>query len=66
MLMHSAANQTTGLVPTRVKAPGDPFTTFDTSLISGLFAGLLLVTAAYFVWKMRPAMARGGESGVRT
>jgi hypothetical protein len=24
-------------------------------LITGLFAGLLLVTAAYFLWRMRPA-----------
>jgi membrane protease YdiL (CAAX protease family) len=55
MLMHSAVNQTNGLVPTRMANPGNPFTVFDTSLITGLFAGLLLVTAAYFLWRMRPA-----------
>ena len=55
MLMHSAVNQTNGLVPTRIANPGNPFTVFEASLITGLFAGLLLVTAAYFLWRMRPA-----------
>jgi hypothetical protein len=52
MLMHSAVNQTNGVVPTRLAAPGNPFTVFDTSLIGWLFASLLAGTAAYFLWRI--------------
>ena len=61
MLMHSAVNQTNGLVPTRVAIPGNPFTRFDASLITWLSAGLLVLTTAYFLWRMRAARGLGGR-----
>jgi membrane protease YdiL (CAAX protease family) len=61
MLMHSAVNQTNGIVPTRVASGGNPFTAFDSSLITWLFAGLLSVTGAYFLWRMRAVAARHAE-----
>jgi membrane protease YdiL (CAAX protease family) len=34
MLMHSAVNQTVGIVPTRLAQPANPLTAIDTSLIT--------------------------------
>ena len=52
MLMHSAVNQTIGIVPTRRVNPGDPFA-LDTSLVTWLFGAILWMTAAYFLVRMR-------------
>ena len=55
-LRHDAlGTHSVGLVPTRMANPANPFAMFDASLIAGLFACLLMVTAAYFLWRMRPA-----------
>jgi len=51
MLMHSAVNQTMGIVPTRV-APGNPLTVIDTSLVTLLFGALFALTVAYFLVRM--------------
>ena len=53
MLMHSAVNQSNGLVPTRVVTPGNPFTVFDASLMTWLFAGLLLASTMWVLWRLR-------------
>ena len=52
MLMHSAVNQTIGIVPTRLPSPGNPLT-IDTSLVALLFVAFLWSTAAYFLVRMR-------------
>jgi hypothetical protein len=52
MLMHSAVNQTMGIVPTRLAKPGNPFA-LDTSPVTWLFAAILWITAAYFLVRMR-------------
>jgi hypothetical protein len=64
MLMHSAVNQTNGVVPTRLPVAGDPLA-LDTSLITRLKSVLLWMTAAYFLVRMPPSGARpsGGPTG---
>jgi membrane protease YdiL (CAAX protease family) len=52
MLMHSAVNQTMGIVPTRLAKPGNPLA-LDTSLVTVIFAAVLWTTAAYFLARMR-------------
>jgi membrane protease YdiL (CAAX protease family) len=53
MLMHSAVNQTIGVVPTRLAVPADnPLTAIDTSLITLIFGALLIVSAIYFIVRM--------------
>jgi membrane protease YdiL (CAAX protease family) len=53
MLMHSAANQTIGVVPTRLATPADnPLTAIDTSLITLIFGAFLVVSAIYFLVRM--------------
>lgn len=51
MLMHSAANQTTGIVPTRMANPGNPFA-LDTSLVTLLSVAIGLMTVGYFLARM--------------
>jgi uncharacterized protein len=52
MLMHSAVNQTIGIVPTRLANPGNPFA-LDTSFVAWLFIAMLWMTAGYFLVRMR-------------
>ena len=53
MLMHSAVNQTVGVVPTRLAAPADsPLTAIDTSAITLIFGALLVVSAICFLVRM--------------
>ena len=58
MLMHSAANQTTGIVPTRMANPGNPFA-LDTSLVTLLSAAIGLMTVGYFLARMPKVEAPG-------
>ena len=51
MLMHSAVNQTTGIVPTNVPGATNPFA-LSSSLPAWLFVALLWVSAAYFLARM--------------
>jgi membrane protease YdiL (CAAX protease family) len=51
MLMHSAVNQTVGMVPSANLTPGSPFT-FRVSLVMGLTALFLWITAGYFLLRM--------------
>jgi hypothetical protein len=50
--MHSAVNQTIGIVPTRVATPGNPFA-FDTSQVTLLAGGIFLISVAYFFVQLR-------------
>ena len=53
MLMHSAVNQTIGIVPTRLASPqGNPLTAIDTSPITLIFGALLAISALYFLVRM--------------
>lgn len=52
MLMHSAVNQTVGIIPSANPNPGNPFT-LSVSLVMRLTAMLLWITAAYFLVRMR-------------
>jgi membrane protease YdiL (CAAX protease family) len=52
MLMHSAINNTTGIVPGRVLDPGDPMALSATP-VGWLTAALLTAGAAYFLVRMR-------------
>jgi membrane protease YdiL (CAAX protease family) len=63
MLMHSAINQTTGLVPSTVPNASNAFG-ISASLVAWLTVGLLSVAAAYFLVQMRSA--RLPEGGRRT
>ena len=65
MLMHSAVNQTVGVVPTRLAIPADhPMTAIDTSPITLIFGALLIISAIYFlVWMLRVDKAQGGWRG---
>jgi len=56
MLMHSAVNQTVGLVPSANANPGNPFA-LSVSLVMWLTAAFLWVTALYFLVRM-PRMER--------
>jgi uncharacterized protein len=51
MLMHSAINQVTFLVPAAVEASSHPWT-LNVSAMSWFTLALLWVTAAYFLWRM--------------
>lgn len=52
MLMHSAVNQTVGMVPSANANPGNPFT-LNVSLVMRLTAMILWITAGYFLLRMR-------------
>jgi uncharacterized protein len=54
MLMHSAVNQTTGIVPTNVPGATNPFA-LSSSLVTWLFVALLWMSAAYFLAEMPKA-----------
>jgi membrane protease YdiL (CAAX protease family) len=62
MLMHSAVNQTVGIVPTRLAKPGNPFA-LDTSPAVWLTAALLWIMTAYFLVRMRRVEWTGAEPG---
>jgi membrane protease YdiL (CAAX protease family) len=64
MLMHSAVNQTIGIVPTRLANPGNPFA-LDTSLVTWLFGAILWMTAAYFLVRMRHVATLGSPAFAR-
>lgn len=52
MLMHSAVNQTLGIVPSTVSGAANVFS-FSASLVAWLTVGLLCVGAVYFLVQMR-------------
>lgn len=54
MLMHSAVNQTIGIVPSTVPGAANVFG-FSTSLVAWLTVGVLWIAAAYFLYQMRAA-----------
>jgi len=60
MLMHSAVNQTTGIVPTNVPGATNPFA-LSSSLVAWLFIALLWMSAAYFLVEMPNAGIRAGD-----
>jgi membrane protease YdiL (CAAX protease family) len=51
MLMHSAVNQTLGIVPSSVATAANPFA-LSTSLVAWLTTALLWLTATYFLFRM--------------
>ncbi len=51
MLMHSAVNQTAGIVPSAAPGAADPFA-LTSSLVAWLTAALLWICAAYFLVRM--------------
>jgi hypothetical protein len=53
MLMHSAVNQTVGIVPSANANPGNPFA-LSASLVMWLTAAFLWVSALYFLVRMPP------------
>jgi membrane protease YdiL (CAAX protease family) len=58
MLMHSAVNQTTGIVPSAVVGAGDSWA-MSHSLVAWLSVALLWACAGYFLMRMaRPVVAR--------
>jgi membrane protease YdiL (CAAX protease family) len=59
MLMHSAVNQTIGIVPSTVPNASHPFA-FSASLVGWLTVGLLSVGAACFLVQMRAASLDAG------
>lgn len=63
MLMHSAANQTVGIVPSANLSPGNPFT-LSVSLVMRLTAMLLWITAGYFLLRMRNVKGSRGEGEI--
>jgi len=68
MLMHSAVNQTLGIVPSAVAKAANPFA-LSPSLVAWLTAALLWITAAYFLVRMpktEPQQARETTSEVRS
>jgi hypothetical protein len=52
MLMHSAVNQTVGIVPSTIADAANPFA-LSTSLVAWLTDALLWITALYFLVRMR-------------
>jgi membrane protease YdiL (CAAX protease family) len=52
MLMHSAVNQTSDVVPSKVPGATDPFA-LSGSVVRWVTAGLLWIVAAYFLVRMR-------------
>ena len=61
MLMHSAVNQTSGIVPSAVPGATNPFAP-STSLVAWLTVALLWVCAAFFLMRM-PDPRRGPRAG---
>jgi hypothetical protein len=62
MLMHSAVNQTVGIVPSANANPGNPFA-LSVSLVMWLTAAFLWVTALYFLVRMpRMELSRADEA----
>jgi membrane protease YdiL (CAAX protease family) len=62
MLMHSAVNQTVGIVPSANANPGNPFA-LSVSLVMWLTTALLWVTALYFLVGMpKVELSRGDEA----
>jgi membrane protease YdiL (CAAX protease family) len=62
MLMHSAVNQTVGIVPSANANPGNPFA-LSVSLVMWLTAAFLWITAVYFLVRMpRPDGSRVDEA----
>ncbi len=61
MLMHSAVNQTVGIVPSANANPGNPFA-LSVSLVMWLTAAFLWVTALYFLVRMPRTEPRAGET----
>ena len=59
MLMHSAVNQTIGIVPSTVPNAANPFA-LSTSLVAWLTVALLWIGAAYFLVRMRTAKLQRG------
>jgi hypothetical protein len=55
MLLHSAVNQTVGIVPSTVAKVANPFA-LSTSLVAWLTVSLLWIGAAYFLVRMRAAI----------
>jgi membrane protease YdiL (CAAX protease family) len=60
MLMHSAVNQTTGIVPTSVPGATNPFA-LSSSLAAWLVVALLWMSAAYFLVEMSNGEIRAGD-----
>ena len=52
MLMHSAVNQTVGIVPSAVANAAEPFA-LSTSLVAWLTNAVLWIAAGYFLVRMR-------------
>jgi membrane protease YdiL (CAAX protease family) len=68
MLMHSAVNQTIGIVPSAVPGATNPFA-LSPSLVAWLTAALLWIPAVYFLVRMpktEPQHARDTTSDVRS
>ncbi len=62
MLMHSAVNQTVGIVPSANPNPGNPFA-LSVSLVMWLTAAFLWVTALYFLVRMpKVELSRADEA----
>jgi len=62
MLMHSAVNQTLGIVPSAVASAANPFA-LSPSLVAWLTAAFLWITAVYFLVRMpKPEPQRAGET----
>ncbi len=59
MLMHSAVNQTLGIVPSAVPGATNPFA-LSTSLVAWLTAALLWICAGYFLVRMPKAELQRG------
>src|SRR6266700_3569696 len=60
MLMHSAVNQTVGIVPSAVANAANPFA-LSTSLVAWLTDAFLWITAGYFLVRMRHIKWSGVE-----
>jgi len=63
MLMHSAVNQTVGIVPSANPNPGNPFS-LGVSLVMWLTAAFLWVTALYFLVRMPKVELSGADLAV--
>ena len=63
MLMHSAVNQTVGIVPSANPNPGNPFS-LGVSLVMWLTAALLWITALYFLVRMPKVELSGADLAV--
>lgn len=63
MLMHSAVNQTVGIVPSANLNPGNPFT-LTVSPVMRLTAMFLWITAGYFLLRMHNVKGSRGEGEI--